>query len=266
MTLLIGGTGKTGRRVAERLTARGESVRIASRKAETRFDWDDDSTWRPAIEGERAAYVTFYPDLGLPGAPDRVGAFAELAAANGVEHLVLLSGRGEPLAREAEVRVQNSGAAWTIVACSWFAQNFSEDFLVDAVLGGDIRLPAGDVAEPFVDTDDIADVVTAALTDPRHRGQRYELTGPRALTFAEVAAELSRATGREIHYTPISFEEYEDVLRAAGLPVELGDMFRGILDGRNTEPADGVQRALGRPATPFSTYARNTASLGAWMR
>ncbi|MBU2670941.1 NmrA family NAD(P)-binding protein [Actinoplanes bogorensis] len=264
MTLLIGGTGKTGRRVAERLTARGETVRIGSRKSETRFDWDDESTWRPAIEGERSAYITFYPDLGLPGAADRVGAFADLAAAHGVEHLVLLSGRGEPLAREAELRVENSGAAWTIVTCAWFAQNFSEDFLVDAVLGGDIRLPAGDVAEPFVDADDIAEVVAAALTDPRHRGQRYELTGPRALTFAEVAAELSKATGREIRYTPISFSEYEDVLRAAGLPVELADMFRGILDGRNAEPADGVRRALGRPATTFPAYAAGAVDAGAW--
>ncbi|MGK5683153.1 NmrA family NAD(P)-binding protein [Actinoplanes sp. URMC 104] len=264
MTLLIGGTGKTGRRVADRLTAQGIDVRIASRHSATRFDWNDETTWQPAIEGERAAYVTFHPDLGLPGAADRVGAFAGLAAELGVEHLVLLSGRGEPLAREAEQRVAAAGTAWTVVACSWFAQNFSEDFLRDAVLDGDIRLPAGDVPEPFVDAEDIADVVAAALTDPRHRGRRYELTGPRALTFADVAGELSRATGRTIRYTPIGSEEYERVLLAAGLPVELGDMFRGILDGRNAEPADGVREALGRPARDFSAYATAAAATGVW--
>ncbi|MBL7261198.1 NmrA family NAD(P)-binding protein [Paractinoplanes lichenicola] len=256
MTLLIGGTGKTGRRVAERL---GAKATIASRTSATRFDWDDETTWRPALEGHQAVYITFYPDLGLPGAAEKVGAFADLAAANGVEQLVLLSGRGEPLAQRAEQRVKDAGTGWTIVTCSWFAQNFSEDFLADAVRGGDIRLPAGDVAEPFVDADDIADVVAAALTDPRHRGRHYELTGPASLTFAEVADELSRATGRAIKYTPISFEEYESVLREAGLPVELAAMFRGILDGRNAEPADGVREALGRSATPFETYARKAA-------
>ncbi|MBM2614546.1 NmrA family NAD(P)-binding protein [Actinoplanes sp. LDG1-06] len=262
MTLLIGGTGKTGRRVAERLAARGEHVRIGSRKSEIRFDWDDETSWRPAIEGEKAAYITFYPDLGLPGAAAKVGAFADLAAACGVEQLVLLSGRGEPLAQEAEQRVKDAGTGWTIVTCAWFAQNFSEDFLVGAVLSGDIRLPAGDVAEPFVDADDIAEVVAAALTDPQHRGRHYELTGPEALTFGQVADELSRVVGRTVRYTPISHEEYRSVLREAGLPVELGDMFRGILDGRNATPADGVRQALGRPATPFSSYAEKAAA--AW--
>jgi uncharacterized protein YbjT (DUF2867 family) len=265
MTLLIGGTGKTGRRVADRLIQQGADVRVASRRSDTRFDWDDESSWPAALDGQRAAYITFYPDLGLPGAAGKVGAFADLAAKSGVEHLVLLSGRGEPVARAAEQRVKDSGTGWTIVTCSWFAQNFSEDFLAGAAAGGDIRLPAGDVAEPFVDADDIADVVAAALTDPdRHRGRHYELTGPRALTFAEVAAELSRASGREIRYTAIGHEEYEGILRDAGLPVELGDMFRGILDGRNAAPADGVRQALGRPARDFTEYARTAAATGVW--
>ena len=263
-TLLIGGNGKTGRRVAGRLEAQGVDVRIGSRGSAARFDWEDPSTWEPALAGVRAAYVTFYPDLGLPGAADKVGALADLAVANGVEHLVLLSGRGEPLAQEAEQRVRDAGAGWTIVSCSWFMQNFSEDFLAGPVLEGDIMLPAGDVAEPFVDADDIADVVAAALTDPRHRGRTYELTGPRAVTFAEVAAELSRATGRPVKYTPITHERYEQVLVDAGLPVELGEMFRGILDGRNAEPADGVRQALGRPARDFSQYATDAAAAGAW--
>ena len=264
MTLLIGGTGKTGRRVLRRLQSQGIPVRVGSRSSQTRFDWDDESSWRPALDGHRAVYITFHPDLGLPGAAQRVGDLADLAARTGVEQLVLLSGRGEPLAEAAEQRVRDAGTGWTIVACSWFAQNFSEEFLLDAVLDGDLRLPAGDVAEPFVDADDIADVVAAALTDPAHRGRRYELTGPRALTFAEVAAELSRASGRPVRYTPITFEEYEDVLREAGLPVELGEMFRGILDGRNARPADGVREALGRPARDFTAYAERAATSGVW--
>ncbi|MFF5076425.1 NmrA family NAD(P)-binding protein [Actinoplanes sp. NPDC000266] len=264
MILLIGGTGKTGRRVAQRLVEQGIDVRLGSRRSSTRFDWHDESTWAPALVGVRAAYITFYPDLGLPGAAEIVGAFAEKAAGAGVEQLVLLSGRGEELAQQAERKVQAAGTGWTIVTCSWFMQNFSEDFLVEAVRGGDIMLPAGDVPEPFVDAEDIADVVAAALVDPGHRGHRYELTGPRALTFADVAAELSRATGRTIKYTPITHEEYGVVLRDAGLPAELGDMFRHVLDGRNVRTADGVRRALGRPARDFGAYADRHAPTGVW--
>ena len=262
--LLIGGTGKTGRRVADRLARRDLDIRVASRTSATRFDWHDRSTWEPALTGVRAAYLTFHPDLALPGAAATIGAFAELAASRGVAQLVLLSGRGEELAAEAEQRVRDAGTGWTIVACSWFAQNFSEDFLLDGVLAGDIALPAGDTVEPFVDAEDIADVVTAALTDPRHRGARYELTGPRALGFADVAAELSRATGRGIRYTPVTTERYAAMLRDAGLPVEFADMFGGILDGRNARPTDGVRQALGREPRDFTAYASRTAATGVW--
>src|SRR4051794_28656110 len=98
-TLLIGGTGKTGRRVAERLIAQDVDVRIGSRRTAPRFDWDDESTWRPALNGVTAAYVTFHPDLAIPGAAEKVGTLARMAADHGVRHLVLLSGRGEQVAQ-----------------------------------------------------------------------------------------------------------------------------------------------------------------------
>jgi uncharacterized protein YbjT (DUF2867 family) len=263
-TLLLGGTGKTGRRVAARLADRGIDVRIGSRRGTPPFDWTDESTWPRVLDGVRSLYVTYYPDLAIPGAADQVNALTELAVARGVEQIVLLSGRGEEVAQAAERALQNAGAAWTVVACSWFNQNFSEDFGLGFVLAGDILIPGGDMVEPFVDADDIADVVAEALTDPRHRGVRYELTGPRALSFAEVAAELSRATGRTIGYTAVPPEEYESVLRAHDMPPELSEIFATILDGRNAQPTDGVQRALGRPPRDFSDYARETAATGVW--
>ena len=176
-TLVLGGTGKTGRRVAQRLAARGLPVRIGSRGAEPRFDWEDSATWGPALRGIDAAYVAYSPDLAMPGAADTLGAFANLAVELGVPRLVLLSGRGEPAAERAEAAVRASGAQLTIVRSAWFAQNFSEDFWLDFVLGGEVALPAGDTPEPFVDADDIADVAVAALTDDAHIGQLYELTG-----------------------------------------------------------------------------------------
>jgi len=198
ITLVLGGTGKTGRRVAERLTARGLPVRIGSRSGQPPFDWEDQATWAPALDGVGAVYVSYYPDLAAPGAVEAVGSFAELAVANGVRRLVMLAGRGEPEGEQAEQAVRDSGADLTILRATWFSQNFSEDFMLESVLNGEIALPAGNTPEPFVDVDDIADVAVAALTEDGHVGQLYELTGPRLLTFAQVAEEIAQATGREI--------------------------------------------------------------------
>jgi uncharacterized protein YbjT (DUF2867 family) len=266
-TLVIGGTGKSGRRVAQRLRARGLPVRVGSRAGEPPFDWGDRSTWRPALEGARAAYLSYHPDLAVPGAADTVGALARLAARLGVERLVLLSGRGEEEAERTERAVQDAGADWTVVRSGWFSQNFSESFLLDAVLAGEVALPVGGVPEPFVDLEDVADVAAAALADDGHAGRVYELTGPRLIRFDEALAEIARASGRPVRFVPISADEYAARLSRAGLPDDvvwlLTYLFTEVLDGRNARLADGVQRALGRPPRDFGDYARRTASLWA---
>ena len=259
-TLVLGGTGKTGRRVVERLTARGIPTRVGSRSGEPPFDWEDRSTWAPVLDGVASAYVSYYPDIAAPGAVEATGSFAELAVEKGVRRLVLLSGRGEPEAERAEQAVRDSGADLTIVRSTWFSQNFSEDYMLDHVLSGELALPAGDTPEPFVDADDIADVAVAALTDDRHIGQLYELTGPRLLTFAEAAEEISRAAGREVRYVPVSIEEHAAIAAEQGVPAEvielLSHLFDEVLDGRNAHVTDGVRRALGREPRDFSDYAR----------
>ncbi|MFE4061971.1 NmrA family transcriptional regulator [Streptomyces sp. NPDC059096] len=262
--LVVGGTGKTGRRVAERLTDRGLPVRIGSRAAARPFVWEDPTTWNGALEGVGSVYLTYYPDLGFPGAAEAVGAFSAYAVARGADRVVLLSGRGEEGARAAEDRMKESGARWTVLRASWFHQNFSESFFLDPVLAGELALPTGDAVEPFVDADDIADVAVAALTGPGHTGRTYELTGPRALGFGEVAAELSRVTGREIHYRPVPPDDYRAGLREQGLPVEFADLFGLILDGRNALPAHGVREVLGREPRDFAAYAREAAATGVW--
>ena len=214
------------------------------------------------------AYVSFFPDLAMEGAPEIIGAFARQAAQAGVRRLVLLSGRGEPEAQRSEQELIAAGTEYTIVRCSWFAQNFSEAFMADAVLAGELALPAGPVPEPFVDVEDIAEVATAALTDDRHVGEVYELTGPRALRFEEVAAELSAASGREIRFTRIPVEAFMAGMLEAGVPQDEADLvtwlFTNVLDGRNTRPQDGVQRALGRAPRDFGEFARTTAATGVW--
>jgi uncharacterized protein YbjT (DUF2867 family) len=266
--LVLGGTGKTGRRVAERLTARGVPIRIGSRSGEPPFDWEDRSTWAPALQGVGSAYISYYPDLSVPGAAETVGYFADLAVRNGVRRLVLLAGRGEEDGVLAEQAVHDSGAELTILRSTWFAQNFSEDYWRDEVLRGEVALPAGDTPEPFVDADDIADVAVAALTEDGHVGEVYELTGPRLLTFAEAVDEIARAVGREIRYEPVSIDDFTAAAAEQGVPGEfielLGYLFSEVLDGRNSHLADGVQRALGREPRDFRDYARDTAATGVW--
>lgn len=268
LTLIVGGTGKTGRRVAERLKARGVPVRIGSRSADPPFDWENQTSWAPTLRYAAAAYVTYYPDLAVPGAADKVRAFSELAVKNGVRRLVLLSGRGEEGAELAEQAVRESGADWTILRCSWFSQNFSEGFFLDQALSGEVALPAGSVREPFVDADDIADAAAAALTEDGHAGQLFELTGPRLLTFADAVAEIARATGREIRYVPVSMEQYTALLTEHQVPADyawlINYLFTEVLDGRNARLTDGVQRALGRPPRDFADYARAAAATGVW--
>ncbi|WP_131740898.1 NAD(P)H-binding protein [Actinomadura roseirufa] len=267
LTLVLGGTGKTGRRVVERLEALDVPVRMGSRSAEPAFDWEDETTWAPVLRDVEAVYLVYYPDLAVPQAPAAITAFTAAASAAGVRRVVLLSGRGEDEAQACERIVQDSGLEWTVVRASWFAQNFSEDYLLDPVREGEVVLPAGDVPEPFVDADDIADVAVAALTGG-HAGQVYEVTGPRALTFAEAAAEIGGAAGREIVYIPVGMDDYAAALREHGLPGEVVDLltylFTTVLDGRNSAPADGVRRALGREPRDFADYAKEAAASGIW--
>jgi uncharacterized protein YbjT (DUF2867 family) len=267
MTILVlGGTGKSGRRIAARLHQ--HDIRVASRRGEYRFDWDDESTWARAAAGADAVYISYYPDVSFPGAADRVGGFARTAVANGVRRLVLLSGRGEPDAEPAEDAVRESGAESTILRCGWFMQNFSEHFLLEPVLDGVIALPAGEVAEPFLDVDDLADVAVAALTRSEHVGAVYELTGPRLLTFADVASELSRATGRDIEYLPVPIDQYPAAAVEAGVPAEeigpLTELFARVLDGHNAYLTSDVESVLGRPARDFAEYAAQAAATGVW--
>jgi len=267
--LVLGATGKTGRRVAERLIAQGHAVRAGSRSAAIPFDWTDRGTWAAAVRGVRAVYISYQPDLAAPKGADTVGDFAELAVAAGVRRLVLLSGRGEPEAQAAEARVAAAGADWTVVRASFFAQNFDEGDFLGPLLDGELALPVGDIGEPFVHADDIADVAVAALTGDTHAGRVYEVTGPRLLSFAGAVAEIAAASGRDIAYAQVPLTAYTAVLAEHGVPADvievLTTLFGEVLDGRNAYVGDGVLRALGRAPRDFADYTRENAARGAWQ-
>ncbi len=269
-TLVLGGTGKTGRRVAERLERGGHAIRVGSRSNAPAFDWEDRATWAGALDGAEAVYISYYPDLAVPGAPDAVGEFTAQAVGAGARRLVLVSGRGEREAQRSERVLEQAadGAEWTVVRASWFNQNFNEGYLLDPVLSGEVALPAGDVPEPFVDADDIADVAVLALTEDGHSGEVYEVTGPRLLTFAEAVDEIARATGRDLRYTRIAVDELAAGLAEAQVPDDyiglLRYIFGEVLDGRNAKVTDGVQRALGREPRDFADFVRDAAATGVW--
>ncbi len=268
LTLVLAGTGKTGRRVAAGLTQLGVDVRIGARSVEPRFDWTDATTWDAALDGVQAVYLAYSPDLAVPGAVDHVRGFTALAAERGVQRLVLLSGRGEETAEASERLVLDGPIPATVVRASWFAQNFSEDFMADGVTGGVLVLPETSVAEPYIDADDIAAVAVAALTQPGYEGQVLEVTGPELLTMPEVVAQLQAATGRPLTYVPLPLDAYLEGAAEQGVPPELRDLigylFSELMDGRNASTTGTIERVLGRPARRFADYARAAAAAGAW--
>jgi len=267
--LVTGGTGRTGARLVRRLVDRRVPVRIGTRQAPIPFDWHNPNTWPPALDGVKAVYLCYSPDLAFPGASEVIAGFVGAAAEAGVQRLVLLSGRGEDGARAAEESVQVSGLEWTVLRCSWFAQNFSEHFLLGPVRRGRLLLPAnGGIAEPFLDLDDLAEVAADSLTGDRDVGRLLELTGPRLLTLQDVAAELSAAIGRPIEFVPCTAQEFAEDLAWDGIPAEealpLAGLFTEILDGRNATSTTDLARALNRKPTDFRTYAARTANSGVW--
>lgn len=267
--LVIGGTGKTGRKVAERLTKLDQIVRIGSRSGSPAFNWEDSSTWSAALKGMDKIYITFQPDLAVPGALEAIEGLTKEAKKSGIKKLVLLSGKGEREAELCEQVVINSGIDYTIVRASWFNQNFSESFFLDPIMSGHVALPQANAKVPYVDTDDIADVVVAALLNEQHNGQLYELTGPRLLTFEEVISEISIATGRDIVFTPISLSAYTKMLEQFGVPADyvwlINYLFTEVLDNeQNSEITDDIEKVLGRKSKDFSEYVQEVAAAGVW--
>lgn len=267
--LVIGGTGKTGRKVAERLTSKGNIVRIGSRSMQPSFDWQDMSTWDEALAGMDMVYITFQPDLAVPGALDAIENLTNKAKKAGIKKLVLLSGKGEREAELCEQVVIHSGIDYTIVRASWFNQNFSESFFLDSIVAGQVALPKAEARVPYVDTDDIADVVVAALMSDKHSGQVYQLTGPRLWTFKEVMNQIANATGRKIPFTSISLPAYVKMLEDFQVPADyiwlINYLFSEVLDNqKNTEITNDVEKVLGRKPIDFVSYVKETAATGVW--
>jgi len=267
--LVIGGTGKTGHRVVEGLTQQGHQVRVGSRNGTPAFDWEDPSTYAPALKDMDRAYIVYYPDLAVPGAKEAISTLTEAAIKAGLEKVVLLSGKGETEAEACEQIVANSGLNYTLVRASWFNQNFSEGAFLDFILAGQVALPMPEAEIPFVDADDIAEVVTKVLVDDSYNGETITVTGPEKLTFEKAVQIMAQAIGRDIAYIPISIEEFKAGMKAAGLPDSyvwlFGYLFKEVLGNpNNQEISNDVERVLGRKATDFEVFTQKTVVSGVW--
>lgn len=265
---VVGATGKTGAPVLSRLRQQGYLTRGLSRQGEYAFDWANKDSWRKALEGVETAYVTYFPDLAVPQAESDIRAFVELGKSLGLNHIVLLSGRGEEGAQRAEDIVIHSGLEWNVVRASWFMQNFSESFMLNGLKAGELVLPDPKAEEPFIDVGDIADVAVAALTRTDLRNQLLEVTGPELLSFNRCVELIAEASSRSIGFQTAPIEAYLQGAKSQGVPEDIAwlinELFVNVLDGRNECTTNTVERVLGRPARRFQQYVGATVQTGVW--
>jgi uncharacterized protein YbjT (DUF2867 family) len=267
--LVLGSTGKTGRRVYDMLLEQNFNAIPASRNSSTPFDWYNESTWSNVLKGIDTVYITFQPDLAVPQAVQIITAFTQAAKDAGVSKLVLLSGRGEPEAEACENVIINSGLRYTILRCSFFMQNFSEGFWRDGIVSGEFVIPIVTAREPFLDADDIAQVAVNALTDSKHDGKLYELTGSQLLLFKDTIEKIRTQSGQDIAFVEISLEDYTAALKGY-LPDDyiglIRYLFAEVLDGRNESITNDVEAVLGRKPTSFDKFVAKSLSTGVWER
>ena len=267
--LIIGGTGKTGRRVVEQLQKKGIQPRIGSRQATPSFDWDDKNTWIESLKGIEKMYITYYPDLAVPGAKEAIESLTYLAKELGVKKIVLLSGKGEVEAEACETIVKNSGVDYTIVRASWFNQNWSESFFLDPILSEEVALPMSNVLIPFVDANDIAEVAATVLLDNDYNGKTIEVTGPELITFKDIIHTISTVTNRNLTFHEITLEQYIESMRQMQLPEDviwlIEYLFSNVLTNPNNQKiSNDIEQVLGRKARTFLEYARETAETEVW--
>ena len=267
--LIIGGTGKTGRKVVDSLQLLNQNVRVGSRSSEPPFDWNNSKTWEAALEGVDKIYITYQPDLAVPGALQSIEKLINLAKNKNLKKVVLLSGKGEREAELCEQVVIHSGLDHTIVRASWFSQNFSESFFLEPIQQGFVALPQADVQVPYVDTGDIADVVVEALLHDIHNGKIYQLTGPSTLSFKEAIAEIAKATNREIEFMPITIDQYVTAMKEQGIPADfvwlVEYLFTEVLGNPMvSEISNDIEKVLKRKPKSFLDYVSETVKTGIW--
>jgi ergot alkaloid biosynthesis protein len=262
LVLVTGGTGKTGRRVAEQLSAAGSEVRVASRGGPQPFDWTNPDTWAAALDGVSGVYLVPPPGAGDVSAA--MTALVQAAMARGARRFVLLSGspmpEGGPGVGQTHRWLRENTADWAVLRPSWFMQNFSEGQHLAAIRGEGLIYSATEEGRiPFISADDIAACAVAALTSPEPLNRDFILTGPEPISYDTVALRIGEALGRPITHRRVSAEDLAAWYRSIGRPAPLAQMM-GIMDamiagGAEDRTTDCVQALLGRAPIKFEDFA-----------
>jgi uncharacterized protein YbjT (DUF2867 family) len=264
--LILGGTGKVGRRLVDSLARAGHQARPASRHSAPHFDWNDPATWTTALAGAEGLFI-----VGPGSATDWSPRLTQLLAAAqsvDVQRAVLLSARGveflpDGAVARAEHALRCGPLPWTILRPTHFAQNFSEAMFVPR--DGVIRAPVGAGREPFIDVAEVADVASAVLASGGYDGATLPLSGPQGVSFPEAAQILTSAWGTPIRFEDESDDAHISRLHAAGTPEGYIQwrmaMLGGIRRGADAYLSDGVQQVLGRRPTGLRGWALREVAL-----
>lgn len=280
--LVTGATGAVGRELVTRLVAAGVEVKAGTRRpdrARARFgrevevvelDYDATETWDAAVQW--ADRVFLVPPPFDPRGDERLVPFLDWAVQSGSGHVVLLSAMGAEarerlMLRRIEQRIERTGVSWTFLRPNIYMQNFARGFLAASIRdAGVLRLPADDARVSFVDGRDVAAVAAATLSGEAHFGRAYTLTGPEALSHAEVAERLGAALGREVRYEPGTDEDLRDRLAAEHWPQDQAETFAALMasirEGERATVTQDVRAVLGRDATPFARFVADR--MDAW--
>jgi uncharacterized protein YbjT (DUF2867 family) len=266
--LVLAATGKTGSRVASKLSEQGVSVRTAARGgADINFDWNNPATFDGALQGVTGVYLVS-PVMRVDFA-GVVSDFLDQAEQAGVQNVTYLSAYGmehapaEVALRAVELDLESRRSfTHSILRPAWFMQNFSETFLKP--VDDEIVVPSGTGAEAFVSAQDIASVAAATLAEPeRHAGRAYAPTGPEALTLDEAARIISAAAGRTIVYRDTDRNEWVGAMVRSGVPAEYGEVLHTLTEtlasGRGSQPNGDVLAATGAAPVSFADFAAETA-------
>jgi uncharacterized protein YbjT (DUF2867 family) len=281
--VVTGPTGNVGRPLVDLLLAAGVPVRAALRAdparsyglpegvERTEFDWLDPVTWPATFAGARSLFVVRPPQLSRPRS--QMLPALEAARDAGVEHVVLLSLQGAEGNRfvphaALEQWLRESGLAWTFVRPSFFMQNLTSTHRAEIRDKDEIVVPAGGGTTAFVDTRDVAAVAAQALLHrDAHAGRAWTPTGPRALTYDEVALILSAELGRAIRYRRPGLPRYVHHARRQGMPWTMVAVTCGIYTvarlGRAGGLTDDVRTVTGRPPADLAAFVHRERA--AWL-
>ncbi|SIN87726.1 ergot alkaloid biosynthesis protein, AFUA_2G17970 family [Parasphingorhabdus marina DSM 22363] len=222
--LVTGGTGKTGSRLAKLLRASGHCPLVATRNPDSsdqvRLDWADSATYEAALDGVKAIYLV--APANVPEPLTAMQPFIDRAIASGVERFVLLSAssleEGGPMMGAVHRYLHEQAPSWFVLRPTWFMQNFSEQQHLPTIRDEHAIYSATDDGRvPFIDADDIAAVAAVALTDPAMPNGDAILTGPRSLSYDEVAEVLSDALGITIIHQKLSEKDLAGRIQSGGL-------------------------------------------------